>query len=250
MDYYKDVTKKDGRVLRTGGPRDVQRKQRMDRDYPHVIEILKEQISDLQKQISNPTSTTGLSAEQMDHEIRKAVRETKAYYENLIEKANKKEAILSEKLFNVEKESTKRLNNEVERYRAAFNEKAKGLEEKYNSTISKLEDQLKLAEEKLLIKDELVDSLRAEKEATIKRLIEEQTKKMEELTRSIAYNQANVDEESDRPKMEDVFIDPLEEGAGKDLSPHIDIEDVSAEEKEDIRDKVDKLRSIMGGLKS
>lgn len=250
VEYYKNVEKKDGRVLRTGGPRDIQRKQRMDRDNNQLIDILKEQISNLQNQINNSPPTTGFSAEQVDHEIRAAVKEaveeTVARYEGLLKKANEKVDAATKRFNNIEAVKNEQLNKEMEILRNKFIEKEHELGERYNNKISELEDRLKIAEEKIVVKDELLEALRAEKDSAIKNLIEEQTKKMEELTRSMAYNQGQLEEESDRPKMEDVFIDPLEEGAGDGLVPHIDIEDVSTKEKDAMKDKVDKLRSIMG----
>lgn len=252
MEYYKNIEKKDGRVLRTGGPRDMQRSQRMDRDYVHIIEALKEQISNLQDQL-NASQTTGFSPEQVDDEIRKstseAITETKIHYEGLIKKAREKEVATTNKLNNTVKANIKRLDKEVEKHKEVYDKKKYDLEKEYNNAISQLEDKLKLTEDRIVIKDELIETLREEKDYTIKNLIEEQTKKMEELTRSMSYNQENVEEYIDRPKMEDVFIDPLEEGAGKDLTPYIDIEDESIKEKEDIADKVDKLRGLVGDLK-
>ena len=51
----------------------------------------------------------------------------------------------------------------------------------------------------------------------------------------------------DRPKMESVFIDPLDKNAGSSLVSHITIEDVSIDEKEKMEDKAAKLRNILGG---
>lgn len=55
-----------------------------------------------------------------------------------------------------------------------------------------------------------------------------------------------VEEESDRPKMEQVFIDPTEE---KDkLSSHLKFKDVKVEEGEAMSSKVNKLKGLLGGL--
>ena len=60
----------------------------------------------------------------------------------------------------------------------------------------------------------------------------------------------NVSVETDRPQMETVFIDPLEGGVGDNLESHIDVEGVSVVQKENIRDKVSKLKNLLGGLKT
>ena len=156
---------------------------------------------------------------------------------------------MTEKFNNADKINSEKLNKEIEKYKEVYNKKEYELEERYNNVISKLEDQLKLVEEKLTIKDELIGTLHKEKDSAIRDLIEEQNKKMEELTKSMAYNQLPIEEDPDRPKMEEVFVDPLEEDAGKDLTPYIDIEEDSIEEKEAMKDKVDKLRKIMGDRK-
>ncbi len=59
----------------------------------------------------------------------------------------------------------------------------------------------------------------------------------------------NITEEgSDRPKMEQQFIDPLEKDSGKGLKSHIDIADVTTSEKDNMSEKVDKLKNLLGKL--
>jgi len=55
-------------------------------------------------------------------------------------------------------------------------------------------------------------------------LLKEQTKQIEALTEALANAEQQLEIETNRPKMEPVFIDPLEKGAGADLMSHIEIE--------------------------
>ena len=50
----------------------------------------------------------------------------------------------------------------------------------------------------------------------------------------------------DRPQMEQVFVDPLEEDAGEGMKASINIETVVKEGE--VGDKVDKLKSLLGHL--
>ena len=58
-----------------------------------------------------------------------------------------------------------------------------------------------------------------------------------------------VDEDADRPTMDPVFVDPIDTDMEEELIPHIVIKDISNEEKEDVNDKVNKLKSMLGSLK-
>ena len=73
MKYNKEFTKPDGRKLVTGGPRDLQRKQKeIDRQQSELITYLQEEIRRLNKELA--TSGSGeYTGEQVDEEIRKAV---------------------------------------------------------------------------------------------------------------------------------------------------------------------------------
>ena len=52
----------------------------------------------------------------------------------------------------------------------------------------------------------------------------------------------------DRPVMESTFVDPIE-SKEDDLVSHIIVKDISNEEKEDVSDKVNKLKNMLGSLK-
>ena len=58
-----------------------------------------------------------------------------------------------------------------------------------------------------------------------------------------------VDEDIDRPTMAPVFVDPIDAGSEEELIPHIVVKDTSNEEKENVDDKVNKLKNLLGSLK-
>lgn len=195
MEYFKEVEKTDGRVLRTGGPRDLQKQQKLDRESSFLVERLRKEIENLKAQPVTQTAVfEGLfTPEQVDAEIRKAVKD-------------------------------------------ALNESKEG----YGKKAKKVGKKLKEVEEKL-------KELQENKDSEIKDLLEEQNRKIEELSR-LRLNEQGEYEDPERPKIEEVFIDPLEDDAGEGLIPHIEIEDISAVKKEKMQQKVDKLRDLIGGL--
>lgn len=54
--------------------------------------------------------------------------------------------------------------------------------------------------------------------------------------------------ETNRPRMEPTFIDPLEKDAGDRLVPHIQVDDIKSDEKADMQSKVKKLKGLIGQL--
>ncbi len=76
-------------------------------------------------------------------------------------------------------------------------------------------------------------------------------RKIEELTMAVAASKGGeIELDPDRPKMENVFIDPLSKDAGKDLESHVDIKDSSPKEKVNVDEQVDKLKGLLGKLPS
>lgn len=195
MKYFKEVEKTDGRVLRTGGPRDLQKQQKLDRESAFLIERLRKEVEGLKAQpVTQAAVPEGLfTPEQVDGEIRKAVKD-------------------------------------------ALNESKEG----YGKKAKKIAKKLTEAEEQ-------IKGLEENKDSEIKELLEEQNRKIEELSRLRLTDKGEY-EDPERPKMESTFIDPLEDDAGEGLIPHIEVEDVSIAEKEKMQDKVDKLKDLIGSL--
>jgi hypothetical protein len=91
--YNKEIIKKDGRKLITGGPRDQQRRLReANRGQELLIEELRKEISQLKTLPSTQAPTVNeklFSGEQVDNEIRKAVTEALEKKEKEINKLKK-----------------------------------------------------------------------------------------------------------------------------------------------------------------
>ncbi len=75
------------------------------------------------------------------------------------------------------------------------------------------------------------------------------TRKIEELTMVVAASRGGeIELDPDRPKMEEVFVDPISKDAGKDLESHVNIKDSSSKEKVNVNEQVDKLKGLIGKL--
>jgi len=202
MLYKKEYVKTNGRKLRTGGPRDSQKRQQI-RDVSSTLDIqdLKKEIKRLSDELRERPVIGGFTGEQMDDEIRKSVSE----------------AIKSVKEITVKEMEELRL-------------KLKKSEENEETLLKKLED------------------LEKARNDNITKLLKEQVEKLENLNipTTIKYEEMLVD--PDRPQIEAEFIDPLEKHAGEGLELHINVKDVPSTEKEDMFEKVGKLKQLIGGL--
>lgn len=137
-----------------------------------------------------------------------------------------------------------------EEIRKVVSESIKNIKETTSKEIKELKSKLKKSkenEELLLKKLEVAEKARNE---DITNLLKEQVEKLENLNVPATYksNEAVID--IDRPQIETTFVDPLEICAGEGLEPHIDVKvkDISIDEKEDMYEKVDKLKQLLGGL--
>jgi len=248
MEYNK-FSNKPGRQITTSSPRDVIRRQGSGQENTRLIEDLKAQIDELRNQFSSATG--GLSPEKVDAEIRKAVKEaveeTEKHYKTKISDLKSKEESLKEKIRELKTGMSNSAKSQKEEREKEIAEIEKKLEKKYSSKISELEDKLKLAEDRLSEKEKRLEELKEEKESTIQRILEEQNKKIEALAKNISLEKLGIDD-PDRPEMEDVFVDPLDEDSGSGYESHVNVEDVSTTKKEKMAKKVDKLKDLMGSF--
>ena len=227
--YNKEHIKKNGRKLRTGGPRDLQRRQAQQSDvYEDLIEDLRKEISNLKKELQDdPVKKAGMfTAEQVDADINRVVNETI-------------------------KELTTKHKDGLERKETAFLELSLKTKLKYNKIILEKETECKKL---VAAKEKLLTDLRDQNKSLVEKLCEikesgdpEIANKLTTLLLGITEKASTI--ESDRPQMETVFIDPLEDDAGEGLEAHIDVEEVSIEQKENIQDKVSKLKNLLGNSK-
>lgn len=226
--YNKQMITKDRRVM-SSGPRDRQLKQKMQRqmtaDNSGLIEELRNQIAVLQ---DRPASTQqgGFSAEQVNDEIIKAIKE---------ETADLKKQHVVEK--------------------TTYNKKISKLEEDLYEAITRarvFENDIKNLKEKISEKDEFIEELKSRGpviDNNVTTLLAEATKKIEALSVQVAVsNDIAVVADSDRPQMETVFVDPIDKESKVEKYFEVEVEDVSITKKEEIGSKVDKLKSLLGKL--
>jgi hypothetical protein len=231
--YNKEYVKKNGRRLGGSSPRDLQRRQAQQPNiYEDLIKDLRNEINNLKEELQNSSiKKTGMfTAEQVDTEVNKIVSETI-------------------------KELAVKHKNEWEKKETAYLELSLKTKLKYNKIILEKETECKKL---IAAKEGLLIDLRNQNKSLVERLCEikessdpEITNKLTALLLEITGKTASsVMVEPDRPQMETVFIDPLETDADDCLEAHINVEDVSVTQKENIQDKVSKLKSLLGGLKT
>ncbi len=167
--YGKEFIKPDGRKLASGGPRDLQRRQKqVAREQTELIDFLRSEIRDLNERLAIKTVGTGeYTGEQVDNEIRKAVADA-----------------VKEVKVSTEEELTE--------LRAAAEKKLNGVETKYSALeqeVINVENQrVSLANELLEVKsggdpDELYKSRKRGEELQIElgKLTKERTKLNEDI---------------------------------------------------------------------
>lgn len=210
--YNKEFQSKDRRIM-SRGPRDRQLKQAHDKEDSSmsVIIELTNKIQQLQEQLDKKDTTpvSGLTDDQVNIEIEKAI-----------------------------KEETSNLKNKFELEKQSLNNK-----------ISILEKEILSIREIIKSKDEIIKQLKTNKPETDNKLTElltEATKKIEIMASQMNTGTSNISDSSGRPKMETAFVDPIEKESV--MEKFIEVEDISINEKEVIDNKVDKLRSLLGKL--
>lgn len=213
--YNKQLVTKDRRVM-PSGPRDRQMKQKMQQaavvDNSALIEELRHQITMLQNKLDSAPQG-GYTAEQVNDEIEKAIRAETA---NLKAKVKIAESEI--------KSLTQELNNTTKAYEVRLKEK-----------------------------DDLIKELKERKPETdnnVTTLLAEATKKIEDMSRQIQFHQTGEVIDADRPQMETVFVDPIENESKVETHFGVEIEDVSITKKEEMNDKVGKLKNLLGKLPS
>lgn len=232
--YPKEYIKSDGRKLMSSGPRDLQRLQQTvvmpDTSY---IEDLKSQIEDLRielkkrQELGKPQGY--YTPDEVDEEIRKAVAQAVAEAALQFKKNSATVAQATEPLvqkYKMQIVELQKNNDDLKIKQSTIINRNSDLE----NQISKLKDELKSVEE---LKKEIA-------------VLEQKIEGKDELILTLKSRPSIIGDEvidPDRPQMEQVFIDPLEEGAGDGLESHIDIKETEADE---VSGKVDKLRDLLG----
>jgi predicted RNase H-like nuclease (RuvC/YqgF family) len=116
---------------------------------------------------------------------------------------------------------------------------------KLHSEIAKQNSDLKSKISELEVKKEEI------KELEIKLAVLEQNLKGKDemivVLKSRTSNGESI-EDPNRPKMGSVFIDPLSSNSGEGLKSFIRTDDVTREEKDEMKSKVNKLKGLLGKL--
>jgi hypothetical protein len=197
---------------------------------------LKKQIDEL-KELSKrvPKPEGFFSADEVDEEIRKAVENavketTLSLKRNTNAASQEIEPILQK--YKVQIVELQKSNDDFTKVHRTIIEENKELKnnieqlKQNENIITELKKQIAVLEQTITGKEELIVALK---------------------TRPIAVTEET--EDPNRPKMEKIFVDPLEQGAGDKLRSNIKIKNMDQqEEKEQVDDKVSKLKSLLGKL--
>lgn len=273
MKYNKKDIERLGRVVTTGGPRDIQRRQRLKQMEQEsggsldssVVNELKIELKMLQHKLEAKSQSDGFSPEQMDEEIGKAtlaaVSKTKIEYEEKIKKLEIENIELKNRATNSEaqvKELTVKLESNSQSIQEDLDSELEKVEEKYSVLVEKYKNKLTIAEDKhtaeISAKNDTIDGLKDRIEDLknkpddnkLTMLLSEATEKIEKMAAHMVDGDP-IDLDPDRPQMEEVFIDPSND---EELESHINVEDVSLDEKEGMSSKVNKLKGLLGKLPS
>ena len=239
--YKKQFVKSDGRRLNRSGPRDMQARTTDSGYTPDVsiIELLTNQLTELKAEILAMKSRSGdaapagfFSPEQVDAEIRKAVESAVAEAAISFKGVSGQNVDMAPlvKEYKTQILELQRGNDNLTKLHAAITKENAEVKDKINKLESEHEDvtelkkQIAVLEQEIEGKQELIETLK---------------------TRPVIL-ESEIFTDPDRPQMEQVFVDPLEEGAGEGMKASINIETVTKDEEVD--DKVNKLKDLLGQL--
>lgn len=277
MRYNKETTKPDGRILRGGGPRDLQKHQKQPLDDQAVV------IDELRKQLNELTSVLSqkpvVTAEDFDAELRQsveqAIKDTEGKFKDEVSKLKRSleeaKAINDDSMFTPEQ-----VDNEINK---AIDEALVATKTKYEESISKLTNllsnkddeyrELNTNYEKVIINSDnklerltdKIDSLKTQltdKEKVIETLEKNAVAALdlddEKIAKLIADRVGKFKIDGDtgqivdpnRPQPDVEFIDPTSTDAGKNYESHIEVEEEEVK-KENLSFKTEKLKTLMNG---
>lgn len=239
ISYNKEYVPKD-RIISGKGPRDrqIQQSHKVSQNNTidgALIESLNGQIKTLQEQLHSSKSVNGWTDDQVNEEISKALdselKVVRAEYSKEISILKEKCKVLEETLknFRESREKDSDIMNKLREENIILKSENASLKEKINS------------------KDEIIQQLKdsQSKEVTISEdkiaaMITEATKN---LTLQSSDGVAQIVDKN-RPQLETIFVDPSE--SQTNVETFIKVEDISIDQKEDLRDKVGKLKGLMG----
>jgi len=231
MQYNKNNKQKP--YLRFGGPRDQQRRQQLQSYNSNVdselITELRQQILELKKELSVPKGY--YTGEQVDAEIRKAV-----------------EVVLKETSTDVDSSKLVQLEDELKKLRDSNIEKDIQINN-LNIQLIKKDEIINHKDDIISNKDKTIHTLSSTEHIDSMELVDlinTQNKQINQLASALELK--GVDLDPNRPKMQEVIIDPT--GKKDKLESHIDVKDITSNSSSAVDAKVDKLKSLLGSLPS
>lgn len=273
--YNKNLIKKD-RAVTTKGPRDLQNKQHLlsGEHSNELVSYLKEEVNRLTKLLEsrpNQPAPDGLfTPEQVDAEIMKALtsetaqlkldyeKQIKNLHVETIRLENEVKRLSDEnlKLKRVVSDTESEADSRVESITNSVKAKYDALLEERDNKIANMEERHRIEvdalKDKITDREDTISSLKSQgtvsgvSEERLVELLGEATKKIEEMAKMIPAAAHDVASDSDRPAMDEVFVDPSESDDSYEYK--IEVEDVSHKKKDDMANKVNKLKSLMGSL--
>jgi DNA repair exonuclease SbcCD ATPase subunit len=256
MRYHKEIPKQ-GRILMSSGPRDQQKRIKLQTqpaaqpttNQEEMLKLREEIVSLKERLAARPDAPVGTyTAEDLDQAVNDALPEI-----NQLKEANEtlqKTVQAKERQY---EEIVKKLGERDQGISALqadlANEKQKNAsKDKAHEELSK---ELTAANNAVVVAEAKIETL-TEKIESLKEVIKTKDDVIETLKKAapvIVYGDGPaVVEDPDRPKMDEVFIDPLESDAGSKLESHINVEDTKTSQKVNVADKVNKLKGLMGSL--
>lgn len=209
--YNKKLVTKDRRIM-PSGPRDRQMKHQIEKTQSSVFSNDSALVDELRNQISvlqkkiDRAPSGAWTDEQVNDEIMKAIK---------VETSDLKAK------YKIEASRVSSLDKEVASLKEIIKEKNSEIKEFKEHPVS-------------------IDN-------NVTHLLAEATKKIETLSLQIAAGSNNAEIlDPDRPQMEAIFVDPIENEAK--IEKHFEVEDISVNEKDQMENKVSKLKNLMGSL--
>ena len=213
IDYNKEFKAKGRRVITSSGPRDRQLKQQAaaSSEATKEIQALREQIIELSNKAT--VKEGGFSADEVNEAVIKAVKEEVA-------KLKEKHDFEKEKLQN----KVVQLEERIELYTKS-----------HEQEISNLKDVIKT-------KDEIIAQIKELSNISDNKLTSLLKETTEKIGNMVYAQGEGVTVEDDRPKMETVFVDPIDKESKTEN--HFELDKVHKDEKDKVNNKLGKLKGM------
>jgi ElaB/YqjD/DUF883 family membrane-anchored ribosome-binding protein len=244
--YNKEYKKKDGRVLVSSGPRNMQNRSVIDMneilELRAELDYLKSKLNERvdEAPITSEKTIQSFSQDQVDDLINKTAEEVslevESNFKKKIEESKAELAVLYREL-EVLRDKLADKDNELMSIRNNYEDQLSASRDRMNRQQAAFEER----ESNLYLKLD-------DKDKTIKDL----TNKLADIsTRPVnvmSYDKASESVEAgDRPAMDNIYIDPSKKGYEDKMESHV-VNKETKSNKHKVTSDVDKLKNLMGGL--